>query len=188
MNSKEVKIKRITPEEVITPEIKRPDYDYWYKDRPLNAKRWIYNNILPYFWFYDTLSIPNNAETLVQSSPFAPSIIQKSPNQDWFYYSLPSHWTIKIPQNWIYLFNVDIEWGSWTYWAWTTWGNVIELYSWQRFIDYKYMPSWTFVMHHKHTIILDLLANEAVQFKAYQNTGWAKTASLYVYMVKLWDI
>jgi len=28
MNSKEVKIKRITPEEVITPEIKRPDYDY----------------------------------------------------------------------------------------------------------------------------------------------------------------
>jgi hypothetical protein len=45
MESKK-KIKDYTTQPVKMPEIVRPDYDYGYKDRPLNTKRSNYNTYL----------------------------------------------------------------------------------------------------------------------------------------------
>lgn len=43
MNSK---VKRIEQPDFKVPEIQRPDYSYWYKDRPINQKRGNYNTYL----------------------------------------------------------------------------------------------------------------------------------------------
>jgi hypothetical protein len=48
MEYKKPKTKDYTTQPVKMPEIVRPDYDYGYKDRPLNAKRANYNTYLPY--------------------------------------------------------------------------------------------------------------------------------------------
>ena len=105
MNSKEVKIKRIEPEEVKTPEIKRPDYDYGYKDRPLNTKRSNYNTYLDTFrWGWD-----NEWQVIIDDY-----------NIKWNLKRTVDSTKIYIPADWTYMINIiwEFSWSANSNWMW----------------------------------------------------------------------
>lgn len=129
MNSKDT-IKRIEPEEVKTPDMNRPDYDYGYKDRPLNTKRSNYNTYLEWvsaFWSVNLTWINiNDTITPTSNCTIIPltQLYNYTGNLSW---KLSNDWWLIIPTDWTYLLSFQrlylmsptisdatIQWAYWT--------------------------------------------------------------------------
>lgn len=170
---------------------KDPRQTIWYGNRPLNIKKQWYNSWLLFFWFQDTKSVADSTETLIQSSPFDPTILQNSPSQNRLNTWIASQWSITIPTNWIYQFNVVMDrWSVASPWVSTVWRNIIEWYWLQKWIDYKYLPnrSGSITVQHTYTLVLDLLKWQNIMFKASHNTWSTQSVDMYVYVTQIWLI
>lgn len=102
--SSKYKIKRIEPEKVETPEMNRPDYDYGYKDRPLNIKRAWYNTYL------DSISI-----TATSSTGLTPTFTLEdwTITKVWDYKRTLDWWKIYFPVTWTYIIDAAIHESAW---------------------------------------------------------------------------
>ena len=104
MSSKEQKIKRIELEEVKTPSMQRPDYEYWYKDRPLNTKRSNYNTYL------DSIEIRS-----ISSTWFSPTFTLEDWTiiKQWNLNRKLDWWKVYFPTSWTYLVNIAMYESIW---------------------------------------------------------------------------
>lgn len=179
MDSKTKKINQDSMESMPTT---RPDYWYWYKDRPLNAPTQTYWNDLTYCMITAFATCTNNVLVDIDWT-----ITRAS---KWKY--KPKEWTpvipsgvVRIPAHWEYMISFSPELAS------TTYSNPVALeyqieWLWGKTRQtFRLWPAWTYKQQDFITVIDSFTEWDELMPKILQNSWWDISWGMTMRVIKL---